>query len=128
MSDENCCGKGDTCTDDSVPEQIRLDQDVYEDLIELYVRKNMLPESYKVFNEYISSGSTLEDAATKAMVNEMANEALAAVVADVARANELIAAGNKEAGEAILKRYTFYKNNKKEDNNNDNSTEEEIPR
>ncbi len=123
MSDEKCCGECENCTGDSVSEQIRLDQDVYEDLIELFVRKNMLPESYQVFNDYLASGSTLEDAATKAMLNDMANEALTTVIKEVNHGEALIA-----AGEAILKRYTFYKNNKKEDNNNDDSTTEEIPR
>ncbi len=111
--------------DDSVQEQIRLDQDVYDDLIKIYIRKNMLPESNQVFDDYLSSGSTLEDAATKAIVNEMANIALKTIVDDITRAEQMI-----ETGNAILNRYACYNKNKnnKEDNTDDNTPEEETPR
>jgi len=122
MSEENGCHECENCTDNSVQEQLRLDQDVYVGLVELYVLQEMLPESNQVFNDYRKTGSTIEKALSHAVVNDMANKALVVVVEDLNYADALIA-----KGEAIQARYKFYNKNNKEDDSNDNSTEE-VPR
>lgn len=60
------------------PIEIRLDQDVFDSLVEIYIRDNLMPESLQVFQEYVDGGATVNDSAAAAIVNEMANIALKA--------------------------------------------------
>ena len=58
------------------PIEINLDQDIYDSLLEIYVRENLMPESYKVYEDYIASGADVKEAVCSAIVNDMANYAL----------------------------------------------------
>jgi len=79
---DGCNGCGTCNTEDTAatdePIEIRLDQDVFDSLIGIYIRENLMPESLQVFEEYVDNGATVNDSAAAAIVNEMANIALKA--------------------------------------------------
>jgi len=79
---DGCCGEQTVQTPEQIaaelnePIEIRLDNDVFDSLVGIYVRDNLMPESLKVFEEYVEGGRSVNDAAAAAIVNEMANIAL----------------------------------------------------
>lgn len=58
------------------PIEIRLDQDVYDSLIGIFVQKKLSKESLEVFNDYLATGDSVSESLSHAVINEMANIAL----------------------------------------------------
>jgi len=77
MSKENTETTENTETVEDEPIEIRLDQDVYDSLLGIFVQSKLSKESLEVFNDYLATGVCAGDALHRAVINEMANIALA---------------------------------------------------
>ncbi len=107
-----------------IKETLRLDRDIYDSLIGIFVRTNLMPESISVFNDYVENGTSVSEALPQAVINEMANIALEEITSRAEFADALIATGERIKKD-LNKSLT---NNKNKEDSDDNTPEEEISR